>query len=89
MNVLLAFEHEGPFVSQLKSSLAPGRGGGCGDRNSVAPSEAWTRLRVETAFRGKSLTSPMHPGTGLILVVQGTSHLTPHNKILFEHSFRH
>jgi hypothetical protein len=77
MNVLLAFEHEGPFVSQLKSFLAPGRGGGCGDRNSLARSEAWSRLRVGTAFRGKSLTSLMHLGTGLILGAQGTSHLTP------------
>lgn len=76
MNVLLAFEHEGPFVSQLKSSLAPG-GWRVQDRNSLARSEAWTKLRVGTAFRGKSLTSLMHLGTGLILVAQGTSHLTP------------
>lgn len=73
MNVLPAFEHEGPFVSQLKSSLAPGRGGGgvCRDRNSVAWSEAWTRLRRVTAFRVRPLTSLMHLGTGLSLVAAG------------------
>lgn len=67
MNVLPAFEHEGPFVSQLKSSLAPGRGtGGCGDRNSVAWFEAWTSLRVGTAFRGRPLTLTCIWGLSLV-----------------------
>lgn len=80
-----AFEHEGPFVSQLKSSLAPGRRTrGCGDRNSVAWSEAWTRLRVRIAFRVRLLISVIHLGTGLSLMAPGNILFDPTVNFLFK-----
>lgn len=87
MNVLLAFEHEGPFVSQLKSSLAPGRGGGYRDRNSVALSEARTSLKVGTAFRGKSFN--ISDASGDASGSPGYISLDPITIFLFKHSFRY
>lgn len=47
---MLAFEHEGPFVFQLKSSLAPGREGTGVGEGSVAWSEAGPEAQAKAGM---------------------------------------
>lgn len=58
-----AFEHEGPFVFQLKSSLALGRGGGWGWGRVLSPGqklgpETRTKPAVGDRFQNKTPNVP-------------------------------